>query len=88
MNFSSIIIPILVLGIILYGVFKKADIFSLFIEGAKENIFIGLDILPSLVLLMLAVGMLKASGALDALTALIAPVTERLGIPESAFLWR
>lgn len=81
MNFSSLVIPVFVLGVILYGLFKKVDIFGTFIEGAKENLLIGFDILPTLTALMLAVCMFRASGALEALTRLISPVTDFLGLP-------
>lgn len=81
MRLSSIIIPIFVLGTVLYGLFKKVDVFNTFIEGAKENILVGFDILPTLVALMLAVSMLRASGALNALTSLISPITSFLGLP-------
>ncbi len=81
MNLQSLIIPIFVLGIFLYGLHKRVDIFSVFIKGAKENLAVGVDILPSLIMLMLAVGMFRASGAMDALTELISPVTDFLGFP-------
>ena len=80
MSLQSVIIPIFVLGIILYGLHKKVDIFSVFVKGAKENILVGVDILPSLVMLMLAVGMFRASGAMDAFSELISPLLHRCGI--------
>ena len=46
-----------------YCLYKKVDIFGEFVKGAKDNILVGFDILPSLVALMLAVEMFKASGA-------------------------
>lgn len=52
MSLQSVIIPIFVLGIFLYGLHKKVDIFSVFVKGAKENILVGVDILPSLVMLL------------------------------------
>lgn len=81
MNLQSIIIPVFVLGIFLYGLHKKVDIFSEFVQGAKENLKVGADILPSLVLLMLAVGMFRASGAMEAFSELMRPVTDFLGFP-------
>lgn len=81
MKISSLVIPVAVLGIILYGLYKKVDIFNAFIEGARENILVGFDILPALVALMLAVSMLRSSGALTALTELLSPITGFLGFP-------
>lgn len=82
MNIQSVIIPVFVLGIFLYGLHKKVDVFTEFAKGAKDNIIVGFDILPSLVMLMLAVGMFRASGAMDAFSELISPVTDFLGLPK------
>lgn len=82
MNFSSVIIPVFVLGIFLYGLYKKVDIFNAFVSGAKESILVGFDILPSLVALMLGVEMFKASGAMTAMTGLLSPLAGFLGLPE------
>ena len=81
MNTTSLVIPVFVLGVILYSLYKKVGVFDTFITGAKENISVCFDILPSLVALMLAVEMFKASGALSALTELIEPITSIIGIP-------
>ncbi len=81
MSFSSIIVPAFIVGIFAYALVKKVDIFNVFIKGAKENLLIGFDILPSLVALMLAVGIFKASGAMNFITELISPLTELIGLP-------
>lgn len=81
LNFIDAIIPLLVLIIFAYGFFKKINVFDSFISGAKANLKVGVEILPSLILLMLAVGMLRASGALDAFTQLISPFMEAIGFP-------
>ncbi|MCC8195572.1 MAG: spore maturation protein [Ruminococcus sp.] len=81
MRITSLVVPVFVLGVILYSLHKKTGVFDTFIAGAKENIAVCFDILPSLVALMLAVEMFKASGALSALTNLIEPITSIIGIP-------
>lgn len=81
MRITSLVVPVFVLGVILYSLHRKIGVFDTFIEGAKENIKVSIDILPSLVALMLAVEMFKASGALTALTELIEPITRVIGIP-------
>ena len=78
MNLSSFVIPLFVLMIFVYCLYKKVDIFGEFVKGAKDNILVGFDILPSLVALMLAVEMFKASGAMTAITELISPLTEKI----------
>ncbi len=81
MNFSSIFVPLMITGILVFGLIKRVDVFTVFLEGAKEGLMICMRILPALVALMTAVGMFKASGALDILTSLAAPVTDLFSIP-------
>ena len=81
MNFAIYIIPIFVAFVLIFAVFKKVDVFKEFTKGAKENLGIGLDILPSLVFLLLAIEMFKASGALQALVSLLSPIASVFGIP-------
>ncbi|MBR5441744.1 MAG: spore maturation protein [Clostridia bacterium] len=66
----------------LHGLFKGIDVFSTFLEGAKSGFKIVLGIAPSLIALIVAIEMLKSSGALDMLCSFTAPVTRLLGIPE------
>lgn len=85
MKFSDIIIPFIITSIILTGFFKKVDIFSEFVSGAKENFKTGISIIPTLVAIITAVGMFRASGAADFLTNLISPVTNLIGFPAGCF---
>lgn len=81
LNFTDAIIPIIVAVVFGYAFIKKVNVFDSFIKGAKENLIVGFEILPSIILLMLAVGMLKSSGALDGFTRLITPIMEAIGFP-------
>lgn len=81
MNVSIIIVPVLVFGVFLYGLYKKVDILDAFTSGARENLKTAVGLLPTLTLLMLGVGMFRASGALEAFTGLIAPLMEFIGFP-------
>ena len=63
------------------ALFKKLDAFALFTEGAKNGMRTVLRIAPSMLGLMTAVGILSASGALDALASSISPLTEKIGFP-------
>lgn len=81
MDISVIVIPVLVFGVFLYGLYKKIDILDAFTSGAQENLKTAVDLLPTLTLLMLGVGMFRASGALEAFTGLIAPLMEFIGFP-------
>ena len=80
-NISNIIIPVLILYIIAYGVASKANVYEDFVKGAKEGLKTVVGIMPTLVALMTAVGVLRASGFLDFLGDLVRPVSERAGFP-------
>ena len=81
MKLIDSLIPLLVLFIFIFAAIKKVNILDSFISGAKANLKIGIEILPSLIILMLAVGMLRSSGALEAFTNLISPIMEFIGFP-------
>ncbi len=79
---SDYMIPCIVVLMVFHGAFKGIDIFSEFIAGAKNGFKIVLNIAPSLIALILAINMLKASGALEILCSFVSPVANLLGIPE------
>lgn len=81
MNFSSLLIPLLLAGVALCGVCRKTDVYNALTVGAKDGLQVLLRIFPALVGLLTAVSMFRASGALDWLTNLCAPLLTRLGIP-------
>ena len=78
---SIIAIPSLVLLIVIYGAIKKVKIYEVFVEGAKEGFNIGVRIIPYLVAMLVAVGIFRASGAMDILTTLLSPLTNLIGMP-------
>ncbi|HOQ36500.1 MAG TPA: spore maturation protein [Acetivibrio sp.] len=77
-------IPAIFLIILCVGMYKEIKVYDVFIEGAKEGITTVLKIIPSLVGLMVAVGVFRASGALDLLVFAFKPVTNILRIPPDA----
>ena len=79
---SDYVIPFFIAAIMIIGLVKKVDVFSEFTEGAKENLKAAVSVLPALVALMTAIGMFKASGALDFISSAISPLTSFLGFPE------
>lgn len=74
-------IPALIGAAALYGVIRKVNIFESFIEGAREGLSTVYMIAPVMIGLLLAVGMIRASGALDFVTEKLRPLFERLGYP-------
>ena len=78
---SDFIVPVTILGIVAYGVFNKADVYDDFIKGAKSGFFTVIKIMPTLIGLMVAVGILRASGFLDFLSEIIGKMTAYVGFP-------
>lgn len=78
---SDFIIPLVVLFVIANGLMKKLPIYDEFVKGALDGIKVVYDILPTLIGLMIAIGVLRASGALDGFSQWIAPFMERLHFP-------
>lgn len=78
---SQFAIPAVFLIILGIGIYKDVRVYDVFVEGAKEGIAVIIRILPSLVGLIVAVGVFRASGALDLLIFAVSPVARLLGIP-------
>ena len=79
---SILIMPAVITLIIANGLAKKVPIFDLFIDGARNGLETSVRILPSLVGLIVAVSMLRASGFFDAAGAFISPLLNKLNFPE------
>ena len=75
------VIPIIVTALCVYGLIRRVNIFDSFIEGAKEGIATVRFVAPTMIALLVAVGTLRASGALDYLAELIRPLAEKVGFP-------
>ena len=80
----SLLPALLPLAVGVTAVLRGVDVFSAMADGARRGFSVMERVLPSLVCLLPAVYMLRASGALDALTRLAAPVLEKAGIPAQA----
>lgn len=81
MDYSAYLVPLLLAFTALFGLWKRVNVYEALSLGAKEGLDILLGILPNLVGLMTAVYMLRASGLMDALGGLLAPLLVKLGIP-------
>ncbi len=80
-NISNYILPVFLLIIIGFGLYKRIDVFAVFIDGAKRGFDVFLSILPSLTALFLAVQMLKTSQGIDIITKVLSPIANFLKIP-------
>jgi spore maturation protein B len=74
-------IPFFLLTIPLYGAFRRVKVYESFVGGAKEGFQVGVRIIPYLVAILVAVGMLRAAGAIDSLARLLDPVLRSIGMP-------
>ena len=81
MDLSALVVPLLLSGVALYGMHRKVDVYAALTAGAESGLTVLVRILPTLVCLLTAVSMFRASGALEWLTELCAPLLERLGLP-------
>ena len=78
---TDYIIPAIIVFIVVYALIKGVPVFDVFISGAKEGFGTATSVLLALIGLMTAIGMFKASGALDMLTAAIRPLAQMVHIP-------
>lgn len=78
---SDWIVPSILSLVAVFALLRKVDVFAALRKGASDGLGVVLHILPSLIVLLCAVSMVRASGALDALTSLLAPLLQKLGIP-------
>lgn len=78
---SDFAIPFILLAIPTYGFFKKIKVYEVFTDGAKEGFQTAVRIIPYLVAMLVAIGVFRASGAMDILTSILKPVTELIGMP-------
>ena len=81
MQITDLIIPLLFAGIMIWGAVRCVDVFRCFCDGAAGGLRTTAEILPALVLLVISVGMLRASGAVALLTGLLEPLCSAVGFP-------
>ena len=75
------VIPCLLAGVAAAAMGRRTDVYGALTDGAAEGLRVLGRILPTLVVLLSAVQMFRASGAMELLTGLLSPVLEGLGIP-------
>ena len=80
-NFTNWIIPLITVAVLIYAAIKRIDVFEAFCEGAADGLKTCADILPALVLLLVCIGMFRASGAVEVLTSLLKPFCNAVGFP-------
>ncbi len=84
-NFISILaIPLMIAIFLGWGFLKKVRVYEVFVEGAKDGFHTAIRIIPYLVAMLFAIGIFRASGAMDVLISVITPLTNLIGMPPDA----
>ncbi|MCD4665249.1 MAG: spore maturation protein [Bacteroidales bacterium] len=81
---STWAIPFLLFIIPVVAIINKVKIYEAFVDGAKGGFEVAIKIIPFLVAILVAIGMFRASGAMDLFVTLISPVTDFIGMPAEA----
>lgn len=83
-GFSIYAIPVILFVVLVLAIFKKVKVYEVFIDGAKEGFQIAVRVIPYLVAILVAIGMFRASGAMDYLIKFLSPLTSLIGMPAEA----
>jgi spore maturation protein B len=78
---SVVAIPLMFLLFLGWGIIKKVKVYEVFVEGAKDGFNVAIRIIPYLVAMLAAIGIFRASGAMELLTTVLAPATGLIGMP-------
>ncbi len=78
---SEVTIPLIIFYIVAFGILQKVKVYESFITGAAAGLKTVVKILPTLIGLMVAVGILRGSGFLDMIGRYLCKITDTLGFP-------
>ena len=87
---SDYLVPFIILSIVVYGVLKGVNVYEAFIRGARSGFLTVIRLMPTLIGLMAAVGILRASGFLDFISDVIGQFSTMIGFhppPPPDFFW-
>lgn len=79
--FSGLLVPLLILLITAGGIFARQNVYENFMKGAKDGLLMAAKIMPTMIALMMAVNVLRASGFLDLFTETMKPLARKLHFP-------
>ena len=80
--FSNIIIPLIILYIVIYGKKQKIDIYESFVKGAIDGLKSTWSILPYIIGIFLAIGILKSGKGIEMLEYIFSPIAKLMSIPK------
>lgn len=81
-HISLFFIPGIITLVIFFGIYKRAPVYDLFIEGTKDGLKTAMEILPFIVAIFVGIESLTSSGAMQFLESLMGPVFQFFGIPK------
>ncbi|MEW6288637.1 MAG: nucleoside recognition domain-containing protein [Thermodesulfobacteriota bacterium] len=81
---SSWLIPVLISVLLIFGYWRGVKIYETLTDGAKEGFSTAVRIIPFMVAIFVAIGMFRASGAMDIMIRVLSPLTEAVGMPAEA----
>jgi spore maturation protein SpmA len=81
---SNAVIPLLICSFLLWGYFKGVPVYETVTKGAKEGFQVAVRVIPFMVAIFVAIGMFRASGALDLIATILSPFTTPIGLPTEA----
>ncbi len=81
-SFGDWVLPIMVVSIVAFGLYKKINPFDCFVSGAKKGVKTLVDLMPTIIGLVVAVTMLTTSGGMDLIAAVFSPISNLLGVPD------
>jgi len=85
LNLMSVLaIPLMIILFLGWGMAKKVKVYEVFIEGAKDGFNVAVRIIPYLVAMLVAIGIFRASGAMQVMSMLLSPLTNLIGMPAEA----
>lgn len=81
---TSWLIPVLISLLLIFGYLRGVKIYETLTDGAKEGFSTAVRIIPFMVAVFVAIGMFRASGAMDIMIKLLSPLTQAVGMPAEA----
>lgn len=81
MAYTVFVLPVLIVGIPLWGIFRGVKVYEEFVEGAREGFEVAVRIIPYLVAILFAIGMFRASGAMEWTVEALGPPLRAIGFP-------
>lgn len=81
---SIVAIPLIVAAFVAYAASKKVPVYESFVAGAKGGFDVAIRIIPYLVAMLVAIGIFRASGAMDLLVSALSPLAKLIGMPPEA----